>query len=129
MEGDAHHAIGEHWEAVLVRQHMPPKSHHAHLTYEGFVRKIGENIRAARAARSLTAEQLAAKADVVVSTITHYEAGDVKGPTLETLLKIANAMDAPPSLLFETGAEGRYNDKIRQQLARLVETIEGESKK
>lgn len=118
------HEIGAHLGVVLVNGHMPPKRHHVRPTYEAFVRKIGDNIRASRAARGLTAEQLAAKSGVVVSTITHLESGAVKRPRLETLLDIANAMDAPVSLLFETGTEARYNDEVRQQLARLLKTID-----
>lgn len=122
------HEIGAHFGGVLQNPYMPPRRHHVPPTYPEFVQRIGENIRAAREARQITAEKLATKSGLVVSTITHLEAGSVKSPRLQTLLRIANALDAPPALLFDMGDERRYTDEVRQAAATLLRVVERESK-
>ena len=57
----------------------------------------GEKIKQARTAAGLTQKDLAAKLEIVPNTISQYENGTRK-PKIETLRRIANAIDFP---LFE----------------------------
>ena len=55
--------------------------------------KIGENIKKMRANLSLTQEDLAKKADVKYTTLTKIESNVVKKPSVQTMAKIAKALD------------------------------------
>ena len=127
MGSNLEHLIGAHVTDVLSNAPMP-KRHQPGPTYEEFVKRIGENIRAARNTRGISTEQLATKSGLVASTVAHLETGVVKAPVLQTLLKIANALDAPPALLFDMGGERRYTDEVRQVIASLQHIIDRESK-
>ena len=54
---------------------------------------IAKNLRKLRETKRLSQEKLARLADVANNTIVKIEAGKNKNPTLETLKKIAKALD------------------------------------
>ncbi len=54
---------------------------------------ISKNLRKLRDAKGLSQEKLARLADVANNTIVKIEAGKNKNPTLDTLKKIAKALD------------------------------------
>lgn len=55
--------------------------------------KLQINIRKLREKRGLSQEKLARLADVANNTIIKIESGENQNPTLETLQKIAKALD------------------------------------
>lgn len=54
---------------------------------------IAKNLRKIRESKGLSQEKLARLSDVANNTIVKIEAGKNKNPTLETLKKIASALD------------------------------------
>ena len=54
---------------------------------------ISKNLRKAREKKGLSQERLARLADVANNTIIKIEAGKNQNPTLDTLRKIAKALD------------------------------------
>lgn len=54
---------------------------------------IGENIKKYRAKLGLTQDDLAKKADVKYTTLTKVESGVVNKPSVQTMAKIAKALD------------------------------------
>jgi len=54
---------------------------------------ITKNLRKMRESKGLSQEKLARLSDVANNTIVKIEAGKNKNPTLETLKKIAKALD------------------------------------
>jgi transcriptional regulator with XRE-family HTH domain len=54
---------------------------------------ISKNLRKMREAKGLSQEKLARMADVVNNTIIKIEAGKNQNPTLDTLKKIAKALE------------------------------------
>jgi len=54
---------------------------------------IANNLRKLRKAKGLSQERLARLANVANNTIVKIEAGKNKNPTLETLRKVAKALD------------------------------------
>ncbi len=60
---------------------------------------IGKNIRDIRTARGLTQAELAEKVDVSIQFISYVENGS-KHPGLETLLRIATALDTTLDLIL-----------------------------
>lgn len=67
-------------------------------------------------AASLSQEQLAERVNINPSFLAHLESGSKK-PSLDTLLGIAEALDAPPALLLP-GAEAL--DAMHVEFARSV---------
>lgn len=62
---------------------------------------LGERLRYLRELRNLTQKQLAALADISQATIAHIEKS-TKDPSVETLRKLAEAMDVHVATLFST---------------------------
>ena len=54
---------------------------------------LAENLRELREKKGLSQDRLAKLADVANNTIIKIEQGENRNPTLETLKKIANALD------------------------------------
>ena len=54
---------------------------------------IGENIKKMRAKLGLTQDDLSKKADVKYTTLTKVESGVVNKPSVQTMAKIAKALD------------------------------------
>lgn len=63
------------------------------------LKAIGSRIKAARETRQLTQEQLAEKAGLSTTHISVIERG-VKGPSLETFVNLANALDVTADSLL-----------------------------
>ena len=55
--------------------------------------KIGENIRKLRQQKKMSQDRLSKEADLALNTIVKIETGENPNPTLETLQKIAKALD------------------------------------
>lgn len=72
------------------------------------------NLQNLRIKKNLTQKELAEKSGVSISTIRHYEIGDRKleGAGMETLLKLANALETPFYSLFDD----ELKEKILQNL-------------
>ena len=52
----------------------------------------GETVKRLRLLSGLTQKQLASEADVALNTVKNLESGKLKNPTLNTLIKIADAL-------------------------------------
>ena len=55
--------------------------------------KIAENLKKLRAKKGLSLEKIARLADLSLNTIVKIENGVNKNPTIETLIKIAKALE------------------------------------
>jgi transcriptional regulator with XRE-family HTH domain len=55
--------------------------------------KIGKNIKKLRQAKDLSQDRLSKLADVSYNSIIKLETGGITNPTIETLQKIAKALD------------------------------------
>ncbi|TRZ48800.1 XRE family transcriptional regulator [bacterium] len=53
---------------------------------------IGANLRNLRKKKGLSQEKLARRADISLNTLTKIESGYAKKPTIQTVVKIANAL-------------------------------------
>ena len=54
---------------------------------------ISENIKKARSKKGISQDRLSKMADVAYNTIIKIESGTIKNPTIETLSKIAKALE------------------------------------
>jgi len=54
---------------------------------------IGENIKKARLAQNISQDTLSKRANVAFHTIAKIEAGATPNPTIDTVKKIADALD------------------------------------
>lgn len=63
-------------------------------------RRFGENIKSLRRQRGLSRAALARKADLGLDTLLRLESGQ-SAPRLDTLLKVADALEADPGDLLE----------------------------
>lgn len=55
--------------------------------------KIGKNIKKLRQAKNLSQDRLSKMADVSYNSIVKLETGGITNPTIETLQKIARALE------------------------------------
>lgn len=62
---------------------------------------LAENIKKYRKKLKLTQEALARKADISYNTITKLESGRITDPRMETLKKLASALDVSIDTLVE----------------------------
>ena len=60
---------------------------------------FGERVREVRSSMNISQEQLDVMANVSRTHMGRIERGD-KSPTIETVGKIAKALDCPPSIFF-----------------------------
>ena len=67
---------------------------------------IGKNIRALRQRKKLSQEKLARLTDISLNTLTKIESGYTKRPSIQTIHKIAKALDVSLDELVE-GANKR----------------------
>jgi len=63
--------------------------------------KISDNIRKLRQKKGMSQDRLSKKADLALNTIVKVETGENLNPTVETLRKIAKALDIPIGDLFK----------------------------
>ncbi|MCK4947831.1 MAG: helix-turn-helix transcriptional regulator [Candidatus Aureabacteria bacterium] len=64
------------------------------------IKKLGKRIKLARIEQDLTQTQLARKIGAKQKSISHYETG-ASLPSLETLVKIANALKKPAGYFLD----------------------------
>ena len=63
---------------------------------------LGENIKKIRKKRSLTQDKLARLADIPYTSITKIETGVIKSPSIQTVAKIAKALNVGVDDLLKT---------------------------
>ena len=68
-------------------------------------RYIGKTIRSLRIQHQMTQEKLAEAADISISFLGHIERGTRKA-SLDTVVKICNALKVSPNLLLQDSLEG-----------------------
>jgi transcriptional regulator with XRE-family HTH domain len=87
------------------------------------VKEVGKKIRQLRSSRAgprVTQEQLAERARISISFLSMIERGE-RSPHLETLAKIANALEVPLADLFHGDLSGNH-EVIEPLLRPLVDT-------
>jgi transcriptional regulator with XRE-family HTH domain len=62
---------------------------------------LGENIKELRQRRKLSQEKLARLTDISLNTLTKIESGFTKRPSIQTIHKIAKALDVSLDKLVE----------------------------
>jgi transcriptional regulator with XRE-family HTH domain len=88
---------------------------------EEFQRRLGQAIQAGRKDAGLTQEGLAERLGSAPEWVSQVERG-VGVPSLSMLLRIAEALDVPPSVLMESaGAEAGPDLQVLQQRARRLQ--------
>ena len=98
--------------------------YYANICYE--VKKlnlnvIGQNIKHYRNEKHMTQEVLAEKTNLSVKYIGHLELGN-RNPSLETLIKIANALEISTDLLLFDLVDSSYKDKncyLNEKISKL----------
>ena len=98
---------------------------------------IGKNIRKFRLARKLRQEDLAEKTDLTTNYIGMVERGE-KIPSLETFIKIVNALGVSSDNVLETGytvKNSMLNEKLeklapedRNRIYEVIDTLVKQSK-
>ena len=63
------------------------------MSRENSISKIGENIKRIRKEKGISQDRLSKRADLALNTIVNIELGESPNPTIETLQKIANALE------------------------------------
>jgi len=54
---------------------------------------IGDNLRRLRKKKGISQEKLARRADISLNTLTKIESGFAKKPTIQTVVKLAKALE------------------------------------
>ena len=67
--------------------------------------KIGEKIRRIRQQKKMSQDRLSKKADLALNTIVKIETGESPNPTVDTLQKIAKALDVSLDQLLKNKVE------------------------
>lgn len=62
---------------------------------------VSKNIRRIRQKKGMSQDRLSKKADLALNTIVKIETEENPNPTIETLKKIAKALDVPVGDLFK----------------------------
>lgn len=63
--------------------------------------KIANNIKKIRQEKSISQDRLSKLADLSLNTVVNVESGANPNPTIETLVKIANALGVTPDKLLK----------------------------
>lgn len=88
-----------------------PKSHSA------AAEEIGRRVRAARQQRKISLEDLGHLSEINWTTIGKIERG-VSSPAVESIVRIADALDIDPGTLIEGLTANDYPDRAHQVTAR-----------
>ena len=83
------------------------------------LRKLGLRLKEIRKARGLTQEALAEKVDLSPQYLSRLEAGH-QSPSLETVARLAEALDMELWELFDLGHQGTVKE-VRERLRRLIQ--------
>ncbi len=67
---------------------------------------LGESIKKIRKKRNLTQDKLARLADIPYTSITKIETGVIKSPSIQTVAKIAKALDVTLDELMREANNG-----------------------
>lgn len=63
------------------------------MSSKSSISKIGRNIKRIRQEKGISQDRLSKRADLALNTIVNIESGKSPNPTIETLQKIANALE------------------------------------
>lgn len=63
------------------------------MSSKNSISKIGRNIKRIRQEKGISQDRLSKRADLALNTIVNIESGESPNPTIETLQKIANALE------------------------------------
>jgi len=63
------------------------------MSSKNSIPKIGKNIKRIRQEKRISQDRLSKRADLALNTIVNIESGESPNPTIETLQKIANALE------------------------------------
>ncbi len=81
---------------------------------------FGRRVRQLRLEQNLSQEALAARAEVDRSYMGHIERG-THNVTIAKVFLIADALDLPPSLLFEPSSESERGNSVKKKAKSLIE--------
>ncbi|WP_195985883.1 helix-turn-helix transcriptional regulator [Clostridium sp. D33t1_170424_F3] len=84
-------------------------------------RIVGERLRNYREQAGLSQEELAEKADIHPGYVGMIERAD-RNPTVETVEKIARALDLPLETLFENIVIGNDGKKVAAECYQLIQS-------
>lgn len=91
-------------------------------------KRIGSMITGVRLSQKLTQAQLAEKADLSVESISRMERG-ITLPSLKTLEKIANSLNAPLKTFFDFDEHHPKNPPYERELSKLISSLRTLSEK
>jgi transcriptional regulator with XRE-family HTH domain len=91
-------------------------------TVSNITKTIGDRLRTYRTRAGLNQEELAEKAGVHPTYIGQLERGE-KNATLETVEKIARALDLPFEVLFEAIIDGDLGNSVARECYELVTAL------
>ena len=63
------------------------------MSSKNSISEIGKNIKKIRQEKGISQDRLSKRADLALNTIVNIESGESPNPTVETLQKIANALE------------------------------------
>jgi len=63
------------------------------MSSKNLISKIGKNIKRIRQEKGISQDRLSKRADLALNTIVNIESGKNPNPTIETLKKIADALE------------------------------------
>ena len=87
---------------------------------------FGNRVRALREEKKFTQEELARRVDLSRTSITNIEKGRHR-VLLHQVVEIAEALDAKPSDLMPLAAAGNIEKPIRDDVARVIESLRSEA--
>lgn len=64
---------------------------------------IGNNVRRLRKKKGLSQEKLARRADISLNALSKIESGFVKKPSIQTVVKLARALEVSIDVLVRNG--------------------------
>ena len=83
---------------------------------------VGHKIKELRIMKSLTQKELGQRMGISQQQIAQYENGKLN-PKIETLQKIADALDIPRNLLFEDLDSTEKSELVKLDLINLIKTL------
>ena len=99
--------------------------------------QFARSLRATREMRGLTQTELGSRAGMAAASVSHFETG-VRAPSLESLVKLADALDVPVDALLgrapAMASEGdplllraaRADTRTRETIRRVTEALLGD---
>ena len=83
---------------------------------------IGHKIKELRMSKSLTQKELGQRMGISQQQIAQYENGKLK-PKIETLQKIADALEVPRNLIFENLNTPEKSELVKSELIELIKSL------